>query len=62
MIGARETGSASRRLWDDNEGLTSVEYALLLALIVVAGVVAFRNLGQTVATTVANSADTISSN
>lgn len=48
-------------LWDDSAGLTSVEYALLLTLVVVAGVVAFRTLGQTLSATVANSADTIAS-
>lgn len=56
-----KTISSLRNLWDDREGLTSVEYALLLALLVVGAAVAFRNLGTTVAGLVANSADTIAS-
>ncbi len=47
-------------LWKDEEGLTTVEYALLLALVVVAGIIAWRGLGGTVRTTVNNSADEIS--
>jgi Flp pilus assembly pilin Flp len=43
----------------DEDGLTTVEYALLLALVVVAGVVAWRNLGTTVGNAVTESADTI---
>ncbi len=37
-----------RELWRDEEGLTTVEYALLLALVVVAGLAAWQGLGRTV--------------
>lgn len=47
-----------RELWTDESGLTTVEYALLLAPIVVAGIVAWQGLGGTVRTSVAN-ADTV---
>jgi Flp pilus assembly pilin Flp len=46
-------------LWMDEEGLTTVEYALLLALVVVAGILAWQGLGGTVENTVNDSADTI---
>jgi Flp pilus assembly pilin Flp len=46
-------------LWKDEEGLTTVEYALLLALVVVAGILAWQGLGNTVENTVSDSADTI---
>jgi Flp pilus assembly pilin Flp len=36
------------KLWKDEEGLTTVEYALLLALVVVAGIAAWSQLGGTV--------------
>lgn len=48
-----------RQLWTDEAGLTTVEYALLLALVVVAGIAAWQGLGTTVRTAVNNSADTI---
>jgi pilus assembly protein Flp/PilA len=46
-------------LWKDEEGLTTVEYALLLALVVVAGITAWSTLGDTVGNAVNDSADTI---
>ncbi|MGI5818074.1 MAG: Flp family type IVb pilin [Armatimonadota bacterium] len=36
------------KLWKDEEGLTTVEYALLLALVVVAGITAWTTLGGNV--------------
>ncbi len=42
-----------RQLWTDEEALTSVEYALLLALVVVVAAASWDGLGQTLA----NSAD-----
>jgi pilus assembly protein Flp/PilA len=48
-----------RELWRDEEGLTTVEYALLLALVVVAGIAAWQGLGNTVENTVQDSAGTI---
>lgn len=35
-----------RELWTDEEGLTTVEYALLLALVVVAGIAAWQGRGR----------------
>lgn len=35
-----------RELWTDQEGMTTVEYALLLALLTVASIVAWSTLGQ----------------
>lgn len=37
-----------RELWKDEDGLTSVEYALLLALVAVAAIGAWTTLGGTV--------------
>lgn len=48
-----------KKLWRDEEGLTTVEYALLLALVVVAGITAWSTLGGTVGNAVNESADTI---
>lgn len=36
------------RYWNDQDGLTTVEYALLLGLIVVAAVTAWTTLGNSV--------------
>jgi len=33
------------RLWSDEEGMTTVEYALLLALIAIAAIAAWTTLG-----------------
>jgi len=54
-----EEADKMRDLWKDEEGLTTVEYALLLALVVVAGIAAWQGLGGTVKTTVNSSAATI---
>jgi Flp pilus assembly pilin Flp len=37
-----------KRLWSDEDGLTTVEYALLLVLIVVVAVTAWTTLGSNV--------------
>lgn len=47
------------RLWKDEEGLTSVEYALLLVLVVIVAITAWQTLGSNVNTKVDNVADTI---
>lgn len=47
------------RFWKDEDGLTSVEYALLLVLIVVVAITAWRTLGTNVTSTVNNVANTI---
>ncbi|HCA48528.1 MAG TPA: Flp family type IVb pilin [Armatimonadetes bacterium] len=46
-------------LWKDEAGLATVEYALLLALVVVAGITAWSTLGATLRNVVMDSADTI---
>ena len=48
-----------RELWKDEEGLTTVEYALLLALVVVAGIAAWQGLGNTVENAVTGASGTI---
>lgn len=40
--------------WKDEDGLTSVEYALLLALVAVAGIVAWGALGSGISDKVEN--------
>jgi Flp pilus assembly pilin Flp len=37
-----------KKLWNDEDGLTTVEYALLLVLIVVVAVTAWTTLGNNV--------------
>lgn len=51
--------TALKQLWRDEEGLSTVEYALLLVLIVIAGIVAWQTLGGSVANQVNQVNDTI---
>ena len=39
---------ALKNLWRDEEGLTSVEYALLLVLVVIVAITAWQTLGTNV--------------
>lgn len=48
-----------KRLWHDEEGLTTVEYALLLVLIVVVAVTAWQTLGTNVKSKVESVGNTI---
>jgi len=48
-----------KELWTDEAGLTTVEYTLLLILIVAACVTTWGQLGSTVNTQVGSVADTI---
>jgi len=48
-----------RKFWKDEEGLTTVEYALLLALLVVAALVVWTQFGGTVRNTVGASKNAI---
>jgi len=41
-----------KMLWKDEEGLTTVEYALLLALVAIAAITAWTTLGSRVSNTV----------
>ncbi|MFP3902866.1 MAG: Flp family type IVb pilin [Armatimonadota bacterium] len=50
---------ALKAYWKDEEGLTTVEYALLLALIVVVAITAWTQLGGTVCSMAETSADAI---
>lgn len=54
-----EEADKMKKFWQDEEGLTTVEYALLLALVVVAGIAAWQGLGSTVQEGVEASATTI---
>ncbi len=45
---------ALKRFWADDEGLTTVEYALLLALLVVAAIGIWKTFGGTIRNTVSN--------
>jgi len=48
-----------RSFWADEEGLTTVEYALLLALLVVAALTIWTNFGTTMRNTVSNAQSAI---
>jgi pilus assembly protein Flp/PilA len=48
-----------KRLLSDEEGLTTVEYALLLALLVVAAITVWTTFGQTVRNKVATAGNSI---
>ena len=50
---------AIKKLWRDEEGLSTVEYALLLVLIVIVGITAWQTLGTNVTTRVNQSANAI---
>jgi Flp pilus assembly pilin Flp len=50
---------ALTKLWHDEKGLTTVEYALLLVLIVLAGVTGWQSLGHSVANRVSAVANII---
>lgn len=43
----------------DEDGLTSVEYALLLAVIAVAGLLAWRGLGRTISNNVTGASGSV---
>ena len=48
-----------RTLWQDETGLTTVEYALLLALVAIAAIVAWTSLGQKISNTVSSTASNL---
>jgi len=48
-----------RGLWTDQSGLTMVEYALLLALVVVVSAAAWRQLGLSVANMASQGSDVV---
>lgn len=45
----------AKKLWKDEEGLTTVEYALLLALLVVAAITIWTTFGDTVRNSITRS-------
>lgn len=45
----------AKKLWKDEEGLTTVEYALLLALLVVAAITIWTGFGGTVRSSISQS-------
>jgi Flp pilus assembly pilin Flp len=51
--------SALKKLYSDEAGLSTVEYALLLVLIVIAGVTAWQALGGKVSSQVGNVTSTL---
>lgn len=48
-----------KTLWKDEEGLTTVEYALLLALVAIAAITAWTTLGSRVSTTVSSATNSL---
>jgi len=46
-------------LWKDEAGLTTVEYALLLALVAIAAITAWTTLGSRVSTTVSSATNNL---
>lgn len=46
-------------LWKDEEGLTTVEYALLLALVAIAAITAWSTLGTRVSGTVSKATSSL---
>ena len=48
-----------KSLWHDESGLTTVEYALLLALVAIAAIGAWTLLGKKVSNTVSNASGTL---
>ena len=50
-----------KMLWKDEEGLTTVEYALLLALVAIAAITAWSSLGSRVSSTVTRATSSLPS-
>ena len=50
-----------KQLWKDEEGLTTVEYALLLALVAIAAIAAWTTLGQRTSNTVSTATSSLPS-
>ena len=46
-------------LWEDETGLTTVEYALVLALVAIAAISAWTTLGKKINNTVKTTANTL---
>jgi Flp pilus assembly pilin Flp len=47
------------KLWKDEEGLTTVEYALLLSLVAIGAIAAWQTLGSRIRTTVLNATSSL---
>jgi len=50
----KKASKMMKTLWQDEAGLTTVEYALLLALVAIAAITAWSTLGSRVSTTVSS--------
>jgi len=50
----------ARKLWQDESGVSTVEYALLLAVLVVGTVSAWTGLREAISSTITDIANTIS--
>ena len=50
-----------KQLWRDEDALTTVEYALLLALVAIAAITAWTTLGGRVSTTVSSATGSLPS-
>ena len=48
-----------KSIWRDEDGLTTVEYALLLALVAIAAIVAWTTLGKKVNNAVTNASTSL---
>jgi len=48
-----------KSLWHDEDGLTTVEYALLLALVAIAAIVAWTTLGTKINSTVTSASSNL---
>lgn len=48
-----------KQLWKDEEGLTTVEYALLLALVAIAAITAWTTLGTRTSNTVSTATSSL---
>jgi pilus assembly protein Flp/PilA len=48
-----------QQIWMDEEGLTTVEYALLLALVAIAAITAWTTLGQRTSATVSKATSSL---
>jgi len=56
---AKGSRTMLKSIWQDEDGLTTVEYALLLALVAIAAIAAWTTLGQRTSTTVSSATNSL---